>query len=170
MEREFALKDDGDMVFMDNSIISKHRSSSASQIDEPLNTGIMSHQESGDRNTLDSNLDSHHAEIEVELTDFATFGISLMTEENSFKAKNQKCFIEIKRYQGCDNSDMFVPTSDSGVKTYCCIYCLKRYQNLARHLQTVHKKETEVQNFQAFRPGRFFSLILVHIARLMVAK
>lgn len=57
---------------------------------------------------------------------------------------------------------MFVPTSDSGVKKYCCIYCLKRYQNLARHLQTVHKNEVEVQNFQAFRPRKFLSLILVH--------
>lgn len=69
-----------------------------------------------------------------------------------------KCNIEIKPHRGCDDSNMFVPTSDQKGKKYCCIYCLKRYQKLERHLRTVHKNEVDVKKFRALPPRKIFFL------------
>ncbi|KAJ6639270.1 hypothetical protein Bhyg_12013 [Pseudolycoriella hygida] len=57
---------------------------------------------------------------------------------------------EFKRYRGCDNSRMFVPTSDAGPKKYNCKYCNVRTQKLERHLRTVHKNEADVRKYLAF--------------------
>lgn len=66
--------------------------------------------------------------------------------------------IGISAHRGCDDFNMTVPTSNEKVKSYCCIYCWKRYPKLARHLLTVHKKEPDVQRFFAY-PKRKFSFI-----------
>lgn len=55
--------------------------------------------------------------------------------------------INIQRHRGCDNVEMFVPSSDSWDKRHCCTYCLKRYRKFVRHLETVHKNETAVIEF-----------------------
>lgn len=65
----------------------------------------------------------------------------------------ERFIVNVKPGQGCDNYKMFVPTSNSGRKTYCCKYCLKRYAKLVRHVATVHKDEPEVKMFQALPVG-----------------
>lgn len=52
---------------------------------------------------------------------------------------------------------MFVPTSDGKTKKLCCMYCLKRYPKLERHLRLVHKNEAEVKKFVALPSRKFFS-------------
>lgn len=63
--------------------------------------------------------------------------------------------IDIQSHQGCDDVDMFVPTSDSKAKRYCCFYCLKRVAKLVRHLETVHKSEPDVKIFRGLPIGNF---------------
>lgn len=55
--------------------------------------------------------------------------------------------INIQRHRGCDNVQMFVPSSDSWDKRHCCTYCHKRYSKFVRHLETVHKSEAAVTEF-----------------------
>ncbi|XP_037037455.1 uncharacterized protein LOC119075167 [Bradysia coprophila] len=66
------------------------------------------------------------------------------TVESSFYVKPRK---------GCDNSKMRVPTSDEKTKTYCCMYCYKRYAKLVPQLQVAHKNEKDVQKFREAPPG-----------------
>lgn len=70
------------------------------------------------------------------------------------------CNIGVSAHRGCDDTNMIVPTSDQKGKQYCCIYCLKRFQKLERHLRTVHKREPDVQKFLAFRPRKVSFLLL----------
>lgn len=73
--------------------------------------------------------------------------------------------IHVKPHRGCDDVDMFVPTSDSGVKKHCCAYCHKRYTKLVRHLQMVHKSEAAVKKFGGLPIGNVYFLILVLITK-----
>lgn len=68
-----------------------------------------------------------------------------------------------KRRQGCDNTKMFVPTSDMGryKKRLCCFYCMKRYVKLARHLTTKHKHEEEVKYILALPVGKIHFLQII---------
>ncbi|KAJ6642720.1 hypothetical protein Bhyg_07674 [Pseudolycoriella hygida] len=52
-------------------------------------------------------------------------------------------FLPEERRNGCDNTNMKIPTWDQGPKKYFRVYCMKRVSKLVRHLSTVHKNEDE---------------------------
>lgn len=81
---------------------------------------------------------------------------AVVAQPDSLKINVANCPINITPGQGCNNHKMFVPTSDSGPKKLCCIYCLKRYSKLARHLTTVHKDEEDVKKLQSLPLGKIF--------------
>lgn len=64
-------------------------------------------------------------------------------------------FMNVESRHGCDNTKMRVPTSDQGryTKKLCCVYCLKRYAKLARHLESVHNNQPDVKRFRALPKG-----------------
>ncbi|KAJ6603014.1 hypothetical protein Bhyg_16267, partial [Pseudolycoriella hygida] len=62
-------------------------------------------------------------------------------------------FLPEERRNGCDNTNMKIPTSDQGPKKYVCVYCMKRVSKLVRHLSTVHKNEDEVRKLLALPVG-----------------
>lgn len=72
-----------------------------------------------------------------------------------------KKFIIEKRHNGCDIKNMFVPTSDGKPKKLCCMFCLKRYQKLERHLRDAHKDELAVKKFAACPPSKSLSHVLL---------
>lgn len=63
--------------------------------------------------------------------------------------------LEVQPRHGCDNRNMFVPTSNGKAKKYCCVYCLKRYSKLVTHLETIHKDEKEVKKLLEAPLGKF---------------
>lgn len=67
-------------------------------------------------------------------------------------------FMNVEPRQGCDNTKMYVPTSDEGryTKKLCCYFCHKRYAKLARHLAAVHKNEKEVKKFITLPIGKIY--------------
>lgn len=59
-----------------------------------------------------------------------------------------------KHKRGCDNSDMFVRTSDDNEpKRLCCPFCDKPYPKLSRHMRQKHKSEPDVEKFLSFQIG-----------------
>lgn len=64
--------------------------------------------------------------------------------------------LNIKRLAGsCDNTKMFVKTSDQKSKKLCCPYCTKLYCKLARHVEEKHKDELAVRKLRAYPKGKF---------------
>lgn len=107
--------------------------------------------------------DPSHVESEMEISDGATvtFGMYLWRRRKIYvMLKILSTEFKIKPGHGCDNTNSRVPTSDEKAKLYCCIYCLRRYQKLERHLRTVHKNEDDVKKFVALPPGKFDKLVM----------
>lgn len=56
-------------------------------------------------------------------------------------------------YGSCDNTKMYVNTSDQKGKKLCCPYCSKLYCKLPRHAEGMHKDEEDVIKFTAIEKG-----------------
>lgn len=98
--------------------------------------------------------DSTAAEVcEDDFVECATVGMYSMKYENLLSPNTE--FKNTSQRRGCDDSKMFVPTSDAGPKQYCCVYCKVRVQKLERHLRNVHPKETDVKKYLSFPLRKF---------------
>ncbi|KAJ6634442.1 hypothetical protein Bhyg_17469, partial [Pseudolycoriella hygida] len=64
----------------------------------------------------------------------------------------QPLVLDIIPHKGCDDTNMFVPTSGSQLKKQCCVYCVKRVSKFVRHLETVHKSEADVKRCAVLPP------------------
>ncbi|KAJ6639451.1 hypothetical protein Bhyg_12196 [Pseudolycoriella hygida] len=70
-------------------------------------------------------------------------------------ADSSDCSVSIKpkNILGCDNSTMFLRTSDQSGKKLCCPFCEKLYSKLARHMEAKHSEEVDVKKFLSLPKG-----------------
>lgn len=76
---------------------------------------------------------------------------------------NSSLDISKHTYEGletCDDTNLIVPKSQlkGANKKYFCMYCKKLQTKFARHLETVHKNETEVKKFILLPKGKYKNL------------
>ncbi|KAL6268345.1 hypothetical protein P5V15_001476 [Pogonomyrmex californicus] len=59
----------------------------------------------------------------------------------------------IKKYETRQDEQTVIPTKLADTKKYMCAFCHKMQAKIARHLESVHFKESDVQKFKYLRKG-----------------
>ncbi|XP_037033027.1 uncharacterized protein LOC119072014 [Bradysia coprophila] len=109
----------------------------------------------GDVNGFDANLNV------IEQDD-----VDMDEGETKRNAITDSLIIKPKFQIGCDNSTMFVETSDCpSTKRLCCPFCDKLYIKLARHMENKHKTEEDVKKFMCLPKGSKSRLLILDSLR-----
>lgn len=61
--------------------------------------------------------------------------------------------IDVSNIEGCEtrqDEQTLIPIKTAGTKKYICIFCHKMQAKIARHLESVHSNESEVQKVHIF--------------------
>lgn len=94
---------------------------------------------------------------------------SIISESFNEKGNIKNSSFDTSKYTfegkaNCDDTNLIVPKSqEKGAnKKYFCMYCKKLQTKFARHLETVHKNETEVKKFILLPKGKYNNLHIFH--------
>lgn len=80
-------------------------------------------------------------------------------KDDKLRELTETVYIKPKHALGCDNSLMFVKTSDQPGKKLCCPFCDKLVSKLAKHMETKHNQEPDVEKFLNFPKGNSYSFM-----------
>ncbi|KAG4069834.1 hypothetical protein HA402_010388 [Bradysia odoriphaga] len=137
------------------------------QSENPMPANQYGNTADGDANDLDANVNV----IEQDDVDVNGFDVDLdVMERDDDETKRNAItdsLITKRKFQiGCDNSHMFVETSDCpSTKRLCCPFCDKLFIKLARHMEDKHKTEEDVKKFMSFPKGSKPRLLILDSLR-----
>lgn len=75
------------------------------------------------------------------------------TQNNDSTTSTGMDVSNIEGYDTRQDEQTAIPTKRYGTKKYMCVYCHKMQAKIARHLESVHSKELEVQKFKYLPKG-----------------